>query len=60
MTSVKLGTCIHIVGKLSPEGDSGGRVYEQKTEGKTTMGPFFDREFRVIPKTHSFIQSMTP
>ena len=33
MKSVNLGTCIHIMGKVSLEGDSGGRTYEQKIGG---------------------------
>jgi hypothetical protein len=41
MTSVKLGTCIHIMGKLS-SGDCGGRPYEWKTErGEPSDWPSF-------------------
>jgi hypothetical protein len=54
MTSVKLGTCIHIVGKFSSVGDdSGGRLYEWKIGGggKNHQADHnFDREFIVIPK----------
>jgi hypothetical protein len=62
MTSVKLGTCIHIVGKIS----SVGIIREEdrmngERGGKTIrLTIIFDREFTVIPKTHLVIQSMTP
>jgi hypothetical protein len=52
MKSVKLRTCIHIVGKLS-SGDSlsDGRFYEQNGGGGDQQTDHhFDKEFRVIPK----------
>jgi hypothetical protein len=65
MTSVMLGTCIHIVVKLSSEGDffirdtlrMGKRGTIRWTIRWTII---FDKDFTVIPKTHSVIQSMTP
>ena len=59
MTSVKLGTCIHIVGKLNAGGVFSQR-YLYKGKGEPGRDHHFDREFTVIPKTNSIIQSMTP
>ena len=62
MTSVKLGTCIHIMGKLISRGIFTQRV-TNKEGGETSRQRMisFEREFIVIPKnTHSVIQSMTP
>jgi hypothetical protein len=53
MTSVKLGTCIHIVGKLSSGYSlSEGDFYEERKGGETSRKRmiYFDREFTVIPK----------
>jgi hypothetical protein len=60
MTSVKLGTCIHIVGELSSLGDF-SHGYLTNGGGTTIILTItFHEEFTVIPETHSVIQSMIP
>jgi hypothetical protein len=50
MTSFKLGTCIHIVGKLSSGGDFSHRYLMNGRRGTIRLTITFEKEFTVIPK----------
>ena len=50
MTSVKLGKCIHIVGKLSSRGGFLTDTLRMRERGTSRLTIIFDKEFIVNPK----------